>query len=156
MLGAWPAANPQLTVIRQTKTAATITFRVRGKSMPIRKLRVFIVDDEPVIAMTLTAILSMNGYDALAFMEATKALDAIELGPPDLLISEVSLPRLTGVELAIRVKARCPTCLILLVSGQATTEILSSAQQLGHTFELLAKPVTPPYLLNFIHRVFNS
>ena len=77
MLGAWPAANPRLTVIRQTKTAATIAFRVRGKSMPIRKLRVFIVDDEPVIAMTLTAILSMNGYDALAFMEATKALDAI-------------------------------------------------------------------------------
>ena len=67
---------------------------------------------------------------------------------PDLLISDVVMPQLSGIDLAIRVKEQCPACKVLLFSGQAqTADLLEVARIQGHDFELLAKPIHPADLL---------
>lgn len=110
--------------------------------------RIFVVDDERVIADTLCAILGCAGYDARAFYDAETTLAACEDQRPDLLISDVSMPGMNGVEMAIQVKARFPGCGILLFSGQAgTVEVLEAAHRKGYDFELLTKPVHPKDLL---------
>ena len=109
---------------------------------------VIVVDDDKVIAETLAVILNRSGYSAAAFIDPLEALEAARNQPPDLLISDVMMPQLSGVDLAIRLKALCPGCRVLLFSGQAATaDLLVNARAQGHEFDLLAKPVHPSDLL---------
>ena len=115
--------------------------------------RVFVVDDEPVIASTLATILQMHGFSAKFFTSPLEALAAARAKSPDLLISDVDMPSISGIELAIRMKALHPTCQILLFSGQPSTlDLLNSARAQGHDFDLLLKPVPPPALLAEIRK----
>jgi DNA-binding NtrC family response regulator len=111
--------------------------------------RVFVVDDEHVIATSLVAILQMNGFSAKAFACAREALNAARLQAPDLLISDVVMPDISGIDLAILMTAQCPGCQVLLFSGQATTsDLLQAAREKGYSFRLLSKPVHPTDLLS--------
>jgi DNA-binding NtrC family response regulator len=106
--------------------------------------RVFVVDDEHVIATSLVAILQMNGFSAKSFTCAREALNAARLQAPDLLISDVVMPDISGIDLAILMTAQCPGCKVLLFSGQATTsDLLQAAREKGYNFRLLSKPVHP-------------
>jgi DNA-binding response OmpR family regulator len=109
---------------------------------------VLVVDDESAIADTLTEILSRSGYAAMAAYDGNDALESALLTPPELLITDVVLPGMSGIELAITVRRIFPDCKILLFSGQASTaDLLTSAKREGHHFTLLSKPVHPRDLL---------
>lgn len=113
--------------------------------------RVFVVDDEHVIASTLAAILKLHGYSATSFTSPMAALAAARSSAPDLLISDVAMPDLSGVDLAIQMKAQYPECKILLFSGQAAAlDLLEDARNQGHNFQLLQKPVHPSAMLSSI------
>jgi DNA-binding NtrC family response regulator len=113
-----------------------------------RKSRIFVVDDEEVISSTIAAILRLNGFEAIAFTEPLKALDACSSKAPDLLISDVVMPRLSGVQLAMYVQQGCPSCKVLLFSGQAAIrDPLGLARKQGYEFEIVAKPIAPTALL---------
>jgi CheY-like chemotaxis protein len=110
--------------------------------------RVFVVDDEHLIASTLAAILTLHGYSATSFTSPQEALAAARSSAPDLLISDVLMPGFSGVDLAIQIKAQCPACKILLFSGQATNrDLLKDARIQGHAFQLLQKLVDPCAML---------
>ena len=115
--------------------------------------RVFVVDDEPVIAGTLVEILRRNGYDAIPFISADDAITSAKNLPPDLLLSDVVMPGMSGLKLALHFKQTYPDCRILLLSGQAATlDLLQAARMRGYDFELLAKPIHPTDLLKQIMR----
>ena len=109
---------------------------------------VFVVDDEHLIASTLSAILNLSGYLARFFTVAQEALVAVRVNAPDLLISDVIMFGLSGIDLAIQMHAECPDCKILLLSGYAETwDLVDDARLQGHDFELLQKPIHPSALL---------
>jgi len=119
--------------------------------------RVFVVDDEAVIANTLGVILRQQGFEAHSFSFPLEALEAAHTTAPDLLISDVVMPLLSGIELAIQLREVCPNCKVLLFSGQAATaSMLDSARASGHDFEVLAKPVHPADLLKKIRTVIED
>lgn len=119
--------------------------------MTSKTIRVFVVDDESIIARTLAIILCQKGFNASPYTNPLSALEAAEDLAPDLLISDVAMPELSGVELAIRMKNRHPGCRVLLFSGQAATaDLLAEARGAGHDFLLLTKPVHPADLLRQI------
>ena len=119
--------------------------------------RVFVVDDEPVISSTLAMILCSQGFDATAYTQPLKALEAARSVAPDLLISDVVMPVLSGIDLSIQMQEQCPGCKVLLFSGQASTSnLLENARANGHDFELLTKPIHPSDLLRKIRNVFES
>jgi DNA-binding response OmpR family regulator len=108
--------------------------------------RIFVVDDEYVIAFTLAVILNRNGFSARCFTRPLEALTAAQSDPPDLLISDVAMPGLSGIDLATRMRAQHPECKILLFSGHAATlGLLEDAR--NQSFHLLLKPVHPSELL---------
>jgi len=82
---------------------------------------VYVFDDEHAVASTLAAILQMHGFAAKFFSSPLEALTAARSKAPDLLISDVEMPGISGIDLAIQMKAQFPTCKILLLSGQAAT-----------------------------------
>jgi CheY-like chemotaxis protein len=112
------------------------------------KPRVLVADDEQVIANTLAIILNQAGFEARAVFSGEKAVEALDTFKPDMLISDVIMTGMTGIEAAIITRTRMPNCKILLFSGQAATaDLLEKARTQGHEFEILAKPVHPTDLL---------
>ncbi len=113
-----------------------------------KRPRVLVVDDEQVIADTLARILDLNGYEASAVYTGKAAVESARSLRPDLIISDVIMPDMNGIEAAINIRAFLPGCKILLFSGQAATaDLLENARAQGHEFEILAKPVHPSDLL---------
>ena len=116
--------------------------------------RIFVVDDEPTITSTLGQILKIQGFEAVCFTDPLKALEALHTEAPDFLIADVVMPQMSGLDLAIVVRETCPSCTVLLFSGQLETfELLEEARNRGHNFEVLSKPVPPEVMLA---RVFGS
>jgi DNA-binding response OmpR family regulator len=109
---------------------------------------VLVVDDEPLIAETLAAILNNSGFAALTAPDAFAALEMVRLIPPEILISDVAMPGMNGFELAIEVTKAIPDCEVILFSGQATgRELEAMNQAAGRAFVTLIKPVHPAELL---------
>jgi len=116
-------------------------------SHPYRPV-VLVVDDESVIADTLAEILTRSGYTGVAEYDGDSALETALLMPPEMLITDVVLPGMSGIELAITIRRIFPDCKIILFSGQASTaDLLAAARQDGHHFTLLNKPLHPQDLL---------
>jgi CheY-like chemotaxis protein len=110
--------------------------------------KVLVVDDEQTIANTLALILNHSGFEARAVYSGEAAVEVVGSFAPDVLISDVVMTGMSGVEAAIAVGALRPHCKILLFSGQAATaDLLQYARQQGHSFELISKPVHPSELL---------
>lgn len=116
-----------------------------------RKQRILVVDDEIRVADTLCEILIGAGFDATAAYDGWTALDAAERFQPDYLLSDVLMPRMNGVELAIALRNSIPAIKILLFSGQVgISEILEAGQKRGFTFQLIAKPIHPLKLIDHL------
>jgi CheY-like chemotaxis protein len=112
------------------------------------KPKVLVADDERVIADTLAIILNQAGFNATAVYSGEKAVELASSLRPDMLISDVMMPDLNGIDAAISIRRILPACKILLFSGQAATaDLLDRARTQGHEFEILAKPVHPQDLL---------
>ena len=110
--------------------------------------RVLVVDDERCIADTLAAILRNFGYDAIARYDGSTALQECERHVPDLVISDVVMPGLDGIDMAIEIKNRHPGCKIFLFSGlTANSDLLLDPRLEEHQFEVLSKPIHPEELL---------
>jgi CheY-like chemotaxis protein len=113
-----------------------------------RESVVLVVDDERVIADTLSLILSQSGYNVLTAYDGKTALQIARSVPPALLITDVVMPGMTGIELAIMLVEVIPDCKVLLFSGQAATvDLLAAARDIGHEFAILTKPVHPTDML---------
>ena len=113
------------------------------------KPKVLVADDERVIADTLTMILNQSGFDARAVYSGEKAVEMASTFAPDMLISDVIMADLNGIDAAIQIRSILLSVKILLFSGQAATaDLLEKARAQGYEFEILAKPVHPQDLLN--------
>jgi DNA-binding response OmpR family regulator len=110
---------------------------------------IFIVDDEAVVAQTLSIILRTEGYNAVWFNDPFAVLTLAQTKRPDLVISDVMMPNLSGIEAAVRITEDVLGCRVLLISGQPQTgELLRVAQDRGYSFDLQAKPIHPAELLS--------
>lgn len=115
--------------------------------------RVFVVDDEPIVATTLGHILRLQGYNVSSFTDPLLALQAVHANPPDLVITDVVMPGISGIELGILLRESHPNCIVMLFSGQiSTSQLLDAAKDRGHNFEILAKPVPPAEILGRVRR----
>ena len=113
-----------------------------------QRRKILVVDDERVIADTIAAILNVSGCSARAAYSGDDALGAIAEDVPDLLITDVCMPGMNGVDLAIHVREHFPQCKVLLFSGHAASvNLIEEAHEKGYDFELLGKPIHPRDLL---------
>lgn len=119
-------------------------------------LHVLVVDDEEIIADTLALILGQHGFNATPVYSGETAMALARSTRPDLLISDVRMNGMSGIELAIEVNRALPNCRIVLISGsdQETIDgLLEDAGDDGRNLEILRKPLRPDDLLAHIDHV---
>ena len=110
-------------------------------------MRVLVIDDEKHIADTLVMILQMSGWEATAAYDGKGALQRLDAFRPRVVISDVIMPGMNGIEVCEAIQSRYPACHIFLSSGRpSTSELLNEAQQKGFHWELLPKPIDPQEL----------
>jgi CheY-like chemotaxis protein len=91
---------------------------------------VLVVDDETAVADKLVNILTQNGFAAIAAYDGPDAIETAHIMPPELLITDVELPGMSGIELADAVKSAVPDCKVVLFSGQASqSELLARVSE---------------------------
>jgi CheY-like chemotaxis protein len=109
---------------------------------------ILVVDDEPIIADTLAEILLRSGYAPFIAYDGESAIEEALLRPPDLVISDIVLPGMNGIELGITIRRIFPDCKVILSSGQSHSgNLLAAALSAGNHFVFLQKPVHPKVLL---------
>ena len=120
-------------------------------------LKVLVVDDENSIADSLALVFSTQGYDARPAYSAEQAAEIISQWQPKLIILDVVLPGMNGIDFAIQLKTSCPSCRVLLFSGQQnTTALLQEAREKGHEFTIVPKPVHPTVFLEEAARLASA
>jgi CheY-like chemotaxis protein len=128
----------------QTVSAALHKARPQDSSLTNDPIHVFVVDDQSFVASTLADILRLSGFSAIPFTNPREALQAARFDSPDLLISEIEMPRLSGIDLAIQLKAMYLDSNILLVSRHADClDLLEEAGRIGPGFHVTKSPIGP-------------
>jgi CheY-like chemotaxis protein len=121
------------------------------------ELRLLVADDEKIIADSLATILNLSGWNATAVYDGRQAVEHARTFRPDILISDVHMPELNGIEASILIRQMLPACKVILVSGHfATAELIEGARLRGNSFEILNKPVAPPVLLARIRELADA
>jgi DNA-binding NtrC family response regulator len=125
-----------------------------GSKTSSARQRVLVVDDERLIADTVAQILNLHGYDAFTAYSADDALTLATGFRPDVLLTDVLMPNMNGIELAVEMEQQFPAIKVLLFSGQAGTSAL--LQEMDHVtarFHVVAKPIHPEKLVDAIRRL---
>jgi len=115
---------------------------------------VLIVDDEKIVAESMAEIFRLFGDQSFFATNAAEARILARQTQPQLLITDVVMPKENGIDLAIEILEEIPACKVLLISGQAeTSNLLERAERQGRHFEILAKPVPPHDLVRRAHKI---
>lgn len=122
---------------------------------PVDRIRrVLVIDDQPVISDSMALIFCKRGYATRAVYSGEQALEVARVFLPDVLISDVMMAGITGIEAANEVLSFLPECKVILLSGQAATvDALSRSRKAGKAFEVLLKPVSPDLLLELVSKL---
>jgi len=114
-------------------------------------VKILVVEDEAVVLHTLELILKQHGYDVRGARNGEEALVMAPEFIPDILLCDINLPDMDGIQVSLRTKHAVPGCRVVLLSGEITsTELLEDAQRNGNHFEVLAKPTEPQQLLRVL------
>ncbi len=120
-------------------------------STDVNGQRVLIVDDEHMIANTLAQILNVSGFEAQAVFSGENALPTALEFQPHVLLTDVIMRGMSGIDVAMQVSQALPGCRVILFSGQASTaDLLEKAKAQGYRFEIIAKPIHPKELLHIL------
>jgi CheY-like chemotaxis protein len=116
-----------------------------------KKFKIIVIDDESLIAETVVEILNDQGFEAMSVSSGASAIELAKTVRPAIVLSDVIMPGLNGIETGIRIRELVPSCKIILFSGQAATvDLLEQARERGHRFDILAKPIKPEHLISVI------
>ena len=115
------------------------------------KKKIFVIEDEQSIAITLAMILQRAGYDVSTFSDITSGLAAVDFETPDLVLCDVIFEGMSGIDFAEAIARDHPTIPVILLSGVAeTSEVIQRARSRGFTAHIHSKPIYPGVLLSKI------
>jgi CheY-like chemotaxis protein len=113
---------------------------------------VLIVDDEQLVRDLLVQFLGLRGYRALGVKDGTQALSMVDQAPPDLILLDLMLPGMSGVEVLRRLRDKHFTGAVIIVTGSYDEELLQDAWSLRPQ-EVISKPIDLEKLLAIIQLV---
>jgi len=119
------------------------------------KGRIMVVDDEPLTLKNLRRILEKGGHKVSTFASPLSALKRLEQEPFDLIMSDIRMPYVDGMELLNRAKRLVPGIEVILVTGYASFDGAVEATKKG-AFHYLAKPFTPDQVRSLVSQALKE
>src|SRR5690606_25429459 len=107
---------------------------------------VYLLDDEERMVRILSKVLSREGLEVVQFTDSTEAVRAIERDPPHVLISDIAMPQMDGMQVLERVRAKAPGVRVIMLTAFGTIEGAIAALKDG-AVEYITKPFDTPDLI---------
>lgn len=116
-----------------------------------KKLQILILDDEPIVGKRLGPALRKIGGEVEVFEDPHQALKRIEEKAFDIVVTDIRMEDVDGIEILERVKAKSPPTKVIMITGYATVEVAREALAKG-AFDFIAKPFKPNDLREVVFR----
>ena len=116
-----------------------------------RRLKVVVVDDEEVILDTIRDLLQKENYDVITYLSAVEALQDIRKGDTDIVLTDLMMSEMDGLELMKAIREFQPEIPIIMITGYATIHTARHAKKLG-AFDHVAKPFSMADLKDVVRR----
>jgi len=114
-----------------------------------KRLQVLVLDDEPIVGKRLQPALAKVGCDVEVFEAPRPALERIEAKRFDIVVTDIRMEEIDGIEVLEKVLARWPETRVIMITGYATVEVAREAMAKG-AFDFIAKPFKPQELRDVI------
>jgi len=115
------------------------------------KLKVMVIDDEPIVGKRLKPALEKSGYEVEVYETGSNALKRIEEKDFDIVVTDVRMDEVDGMDILARVTAKAPRTKVIIITGYATIELAREALTKG-AFDFIAKPFKPNDLREIIQK----
>lgn len=119
------------------------------------KLQVLVIDDDAVVGRSFDRVLSAKGYEVSTALSGEEALDTIENTEFDVVFTDIKMPGMDGLEVAERIKAKCPWTPVVVITGYGTEENEARASVLGVS-GFVHKPLTPEIIESITLKALNE
>ena len=117
--------------------------------------RILVVDDDPDIHVLLGAILKDAGFGMTSALSGAEGLERLEAGAYDLVLTDVRMPGLDGLELLQRIHERCPGTPVVVMTAQNTSDnLIRSIRE--RAFAYFSKPFSPAAVVDMVNRALDS
>jgi two-component system nitrogen regulation response regulator NtrX len=103
--------------------------------------QILVVDDEERIRQSLNGVLKDEGYEVEEAKDGVQALKQIEIDPPDVVLLDIWMPGMDGIEVLERIKTQTPNLPVIMISGHANIEMAVKATKLG-AYDFIEKPLS--------------
>ena len=113
--------------------------------------RILVVDDDESLRWVTQAQLQQSGYEVNAAADGDEALKMIQQAPPDLVITDLKMPGMSGLDLLRKIRADYPEILVILVTAFGTVENAVEAMKAG-AYDYITKPVNMDELRLIVSR----
>lgn len=122
-----------------------------------RSPRVLVVDDEIHIRATLHAILKRAGFEVVTAKDGEEAVRTAREWRPDLVLSDVVMPRMDGVTASLQILDSLPDCKVVLLSGHAVVrDLWETARERGYELDVVLKPIHPVELIEHLRMILRD
>jgi DNA-binding NtrC family response regulator len=115
----------------------------------MNKSRILIIDDEEIVRSSCRKVLEPEGYEMETAGSGSEGLDRLAGGPFDLVITDLKMPDIDGIEVLIRIKERWPSTEVIIMTGYGTVKSAIKAMKVG-VFDYIEKPFSPDDLLSLV------
>lgn len=108
--------------------------------------KVLIVDDDKAVRETIEEIVDLKGYETLSCSNGAKALEIVQGGGISLVISDLNMPKMNGLDLNFRIKSQCPDLPVIIVTGDPNLmpdRIIEKPFNLQDLLEAVEKLIEP-------------
>lgn len=116
--------------------------------------KILVIDDEPIVRTSCVRSLSPEGYEVKSASSGREGLELLENEPVDLVLLDLKMPDMDGIEVLKIIKNRWPETKIIMITGYSTVETAVKTLKLG-AFSYLEKPFTPDTLLETVKEAFS-
>lgn len=119
------------------------------------KHRILIADDEDDLRTLLSDLLASSGYDVSAAADGEEAIAAIRANKPDLVLLDIQMPRMNGIEVLKFINQNYPTLHVIMLTGFADLKYAMEAREFGAR-DFVSKPYKVDDILETISRVLSE
>ena len=116
--------------------------------------KILVADDEKSIRLTIKQALSTQGYEVNVAVDGSTALEQLQESPADLLLLDIQMPGMDGIEVLQKAMEQQPSLKVIMVSAHGSIDNAVDAMKLG-AVDYLQKPFTPGELREAVERVLN-
>lgn len=122
---------------------------------PLNAYNILVVDDEPLIRKSLYEILKIEGYHAHMAASAEEAIEILKRISADIVITDMKLPKMNGLELLSHIKKDCPGTEVILITGYGTIETAVEAMK-KRAFDYVTKPIIDSEIKLVIRKIIDK